>query len=444
MNWLVWLDDLRPRSIAASAIGIMVGSLAIAGCAEQNIGDRPNSSNSSGSASNVSSQGLKLGSLLPVTGDLSAVGPPLLDAVALLVQTVNQCGGVNDAPVTLISEDDQTQPAAGVEAMTKLVEVDRVAGVVGSFPSSVSAAAVEIAVRNQVMLISPASTSPTFTERAKKGDFQGFWARTAPPDTYQAQALAKLAQQRNFQRVSTVVINDDYGIGLEREFTQAFKQQGGTVVNENKPARYDPKATTFESEAALAFANQPDAIAAIIYGETGSLLLKAAYEQGLSQGVQIMLPDGGYSEEFIRQVGKNQAGQFILAGAIGTIPSADGAALTTFSKLWQQTQNKPLSAFVPHAWDAAALLVLAAEAANANTGEGIKSRLQAVAGPPGVPVTDVCQGLAQLRQGAEIDYQGASGKVDIDSNGDVVGSYDVWTVNQDGTLGIIGKVNPTE
>ncbi|HEY9747092.1 MAG TPA: amino acid ABC transporter substrate-binding protein, partial [Allocoleopsis sp.] len=77
-------------------------------------------------------------------------------------------------------------------------------------------------------------------------------------------------------------------------------------------------------------------------------------------------------------------------------------------------------------------------------GEGIKSQLRQVAGPPGTPITDVCDGLARLQKGEQIDYQGASGNVDIDENGDVVSSYDVWTVKDDGTLATIGKVNPTQ
>ncbi|MGB8700836.1 MAG: ABC transporter substrate-binding protein, partial [Thermosynechococcaceae cyanobacterium] len=150
------------------------------------------------------SGGLKLGSLLPSTGDLAPVGQPMIDAVPLLVDAVNQCGGVNGKPIELVAEDDQTDPTAGNAAMTKLTEVDKVAGVVGSFASSVSQAAVDVGVRNKVMLVSPGSTSPVFTERAKKGDFKGFWARTAPPDTYQARALAKLAHDKGLKRVSTV------------------------------------------------------------------------------------------------------------------------------------------------------------------------------------------------------------------------------------------------
>ena len=158
--------------------------------------------------------------------------------------------------------------------MTKLATVDRVGGVVGSFASSVSTAAVSIAVPNKVMLISPGSTSPVFTEKAGKGDYKGYWARTLPPDTYQALALAQLANKKGFKKVSTVVINNDYGVGFEKAFVQAFEKLGGTVVNKNSPTRYDPKATTFDSEAQAAFAGKPDAVLVVAYEETASLLLK--------------------------------------------------------------------------------------------------------------------------------------------------------------------------
>jgi neutral amino acid transport system substrate-binding protein len=395
-------------------------------------------------ATNVqaSTQALKLGSLLPATGDLGPIGQQMSGAVPLVIETVNACGGVNGAPVSLVAEDDETDPRKGTAAMTKLANVDRVAGVVGSFASSVSSAAVPIAVRNKVMLISPGSTSPVFTDRAKKGEFKGFWARTAPPDTYQAEALAQLAKKRGFNKVSTVVINNDYGVGFEKAFVQTFKKLGGTVVNEGRPTRYDPKATTFETEAAAAFAGKPQAVIAVMYEETGSILLKSAYEQGLMQGVQVMLTDGVKSATFPGKVGKKDDGKYIVTGAIGTVPGADGKALTALTQLWKQKKNQAVGEYVPQAWDATALLVLAAQAAKANTGEAIASKLREVSNAPGTAVTDVCKGLELLRKGQDINYQGASGNVDVDANGDVVGVYDVWTVKDDGTLGTIGKISP--
>lgn len=420
-----------PTLMAVAALTSLLGA-----CAGQ-----PNASPAGGSPEAAApADGLKLGALLPTTGDLQSIGQPMSEVLPLAVETINACGGVNGKPVSLVLADDQTDPTVGVEGMTKLVEVDKVAGVVGSFASSVSGAAVDVAVRNKVMMISPGSTSPVFTERAKKGEFQGFWARTAPPDTYQAEALAKLAFERGHKRVATIVINNDYGVGFEQKFIAAFKKLGGTVVNEAKPTRYDPKAATFESEVNAAFSQKPDAVAAILYVESGALLLKAAYEQGLSKGVQIMLTDGMKTDDLAKQVGMGSDGKPIVAGAIGTVPGADGESLTALTELVQRKLNKAPAAFVPQTWDAVMLMALAAQAAGENTGTGIQSKIREVSSGDGEVVTDVCKGLELLKAGKKVNYQGTSGNVDIDENGDVVGNYDVWNVESDGKISIKGKV----
>lgn len=387
-------------------------------------------------------KGLKIGSLLPTTGDLASIGQQMVGSVPLLVETVNACGGVNGEKVSLVEVDDQTDPKAGAAGMTKLATLDKVGGVVGSFASSVSTAAVSVAVPNKVMLISPGSTSPVFTDKAQKGDFKGFWARTAPPDTYQALALAQLAKKKGFKRVSTVVINNDYGVGFEKAFVQTFEKLGGTVVNKDKPVRYDPKAQTFDTEASAAFAGKPDAVLAVLYAETGSLFLKAAYQQGVTKDVQILLTDGVKSDSFPDQVGKGKDGKYILSGSIGTVPGSSGKGLENFNKLWKDKKGTSPGEYAPQAWDAAALLVLAAQAAKENTGVAIASKLREVAAGRGTPVSDVCQGLKLLKEGKQINYQGASGDVDVDTNGDVIGTYDVWTVEDDGKIKVIDKVSP--
>lgn len=157
-----------------------------------------------------------------------------------------------------------------------------------------------------------------------------------------------------------------------------------------------------------------------------------------------MLTDGVYSEEFAKEVGFTSDGKSIISGSLGTVPGADGKALAEFTTLWKEKTGKPITAYVPHTWDATVLLMLAAEAAKANTGEGIQSKIREVATAPGTAVTDPCQGMELIKNGEDIDYQGASGNVDIDENGDVIGSYDVWTVKDDGSLETIDKVTPGE
>ncbi|MGH2414271.1 MAG: ABC transporter substrate-binding protein, partial [Microcystaceae cyanobacterium] len=263
-------DRIQSPLALTLAITTLTTSILTAACQQQQTTSQSNGTPTTAPSpattpTTTSTDGLKLGTLLPTTGDLSSIGQNLPEAVKLAVDTVNACGGVNEKQVTVANQDDETDPAKGSTAMTQLVDVDKVAGVVGSFASSVSSAAVDIAVRNKVMLVSPGSTSPVFTERAKKGEFQGYWARTAPPDTYQAQALAALANKRGFKTASTVVINNDYGVGFEQEFVKAFEKLGGKLTDKDKPVRYDPKAATLDSEAAAAFGDKPDAVAAVLY-----------------------------------------------------------------------------------------------------------------------------------------------------------------------------------
>jgi neutral amino acid transport system substrate-binding protein len=432
-------NSRKKLTLSLALLSIFTGLMTTACQTEETTTESANQTEDAGG----SPEALKLGTLLPTTGDLASIGQNMPKAARLAVDTVNACGGVNEQSVELVQEDSQTDPNAGAAAMSKLAEVDQVAGVVGAFASSVSGASVDIAVRNEVMQISPGSTSPVFTQRAQEGEFNDYWARTAPPDTYQARALAKLANERGFDRVATVVINNDYGVGFEQEFVKAFKEMGGTIVNEDDPVRYDPKATTFDSEAAAAFGNNPDAVLGVLYAETGSLLLRSAYQQGLSEGVTELLTDGVYSEEFVKDVGQTAQGQSIINGALGTVPGASGEALDLLTQKWQEEIGEDVTAFVPHTWDATVLMMLAAEKAGENTGTAIKNNYRDVANSPGTEVSDPCEALELIRNGEEINYQGASGDIQFDENGDTVGSYDVWTVESEGALDVIDKVQPS-
>jgi ABC-type branched-subunit amino acid transport system substrate-binding protein len=401
-------------------------------------GGQSTQTQSNGDASPAASAGngtLKIGTLLPITGDLAQYGGPMQDAAQLAVETINACDGVLGQPINLISEDDQTEPAAGAAAMTKLAEVDQVAGVVGAAGSAVSSAAVDIAVRNQVVEISPASTSPDFTTRAANGDFNGFWFRTAPPDTFQGDALAQLADQEGFQNVAVLGINNDYGNGLIQSFITAFKELGGTVTNESSPTRYAPDATTFDSELSAAFSGNPDAVLLVAYPETGSLVLKAAQEQGLLDGeTQIIMTDGMKTDDLAELVGRTGDGQYIVSGMIGTAPSAGGPAIAQFRDVYTQEFNRDPQVYDPNTWDAVAVLALAAEQAKETTGSALRDAIRDVSNPPGQEVTDVCEALSLVRDGQDINYQGASGSVDFDEQGDVAGSYDIWTITDEGTV----------
>lgn len=444
MNSLI--HALRPFLTFASRGGAIALLLTVAACQTAPETDVDATTDATEDTTEATAAGdggpFRLGTLLPLTGDLAQYGQTMQDTATLFVDTVNTCGGVMGQDIELISEDDQTDPAAGSAGMTKLAEVDEVGAVIGAAGSAVSSAAVDIAVRNEVVQISPSSTSPTFTERAAAGDFEGFWARTAPPDTFQGNALAQLAQEQGFESISILSINNDYGNGLIEAFIPAFEELGGTVVNADNPAKYAENATTFDTELQAAFADAPDAVLIVGYLETGSLILKSAYELGLTGGdTQILLTDGMKSDDLAGNVGQTPDGNFIATGVIGTAPSAGGPAIDDFNALYTERFDRDPNVFDPNTWDAAAVLTLAAEAAQSSDGAAIRDALSDVSNAPGEPVSDVCAALELVRAGEDIDYQGASGTVDFNAEGDVVGSYDVWTITDDGSLEVLSVVN---
>jgi len=87
-------------------------------------------------------------------------------------------------------------------------------------------------------------------------------------------------------------------------------------------------------------------------------------------------------------------------------------------------------------------MMLAAEKGDANTGVAIKNNYRDVANSPGTEVSDPCEAMELVRNGEEINYQGASGDIQFDEFGDTVGSYDVWTVEQQGDLEVVDQVQP--
>lgn len=426
--------DLRLRPLLAYTALVILTGWGMAAC-----GQLPNrtDSNTSPSSATPTPDTLKIGAILPYTGNLAVVGQSMIEVLPLITDQINACGGVNGESLSLVVEDDQSQPNKTAATLTQLIENNQINAAVIGFVSATTPAVVDVAVQNQVPIVSPATTSTSFTERAKQGAFKGYWARTVPSDLYQAKALARLAIERRYKTASTLVANTDDGISFEKAFTTTFEDLGGTVLNQDVPSRYDPKATPPDFYALDAFTpngGKPDALVTSLDAQNGAALLRAAYEMGLTEGTQIMLNGSVQPQTLLQLVGKGYDGKYLLAGAMGIVPGAGGAGKDALNMLWKSQETNKMGMFVAHTWDAIALLALAAQSAGSNDGTAIQKQLRAVSTPPGIEVTDVCNGLRLLKEGQEINYQGASGKLDLDENGDVVGSYDIWTIDNQGNI----------
>lgn len=374
---------------------------------------------------------LKLGMLLSLSGDLARYGRSMQDSTSLLVETVNSCRGVTGQAVQLFLEDDQSNATAGKAAMTRLAN-NQVGAVIGAIGSEVSNATVDLAVKNQIVQISPASANAILTQRALKGQFKGYWFRTMPPEHLQGEALARLAQQQNLKTVKILAIDNDYGNSIIQAFTETAKQLGNPAPLQ--VIRYSPYASIYSIDLMSAFSEQPDAVLVVAQPELGGDLLKAAFESGIwSGGTKVLLSASMRTDGLAKRVGISPDGGYNASNSWG-ISLSSSSALPQFRELYKQRFDRELGLYDPNTWDAAAVIVLAAEAAQSTSASAIQSKITEVASDPGVEVSDICQALALVREGKDINYQGTSGTLDFNQAGDAVGLYDVWTIDHTGAI----------
>jgi PGF-CTERM protein len=388
---------------------------------------------------------VKIGVMQALTGDLGTYGQPMTDGMRLAIKEVNENGGVlGGKTLVLIIEDTQTSEVHAVDAANKLVKVDKVPVIIGTTGSGPSMAIIDITTGNGVLQISSSNTGPDFTTYPDND----LYFRTCPSDALQGRAMARLAVKEGYKTASTLVLNNPYGVGFEKVFVEEFEALGGTVL---ESVRYDPAATTFDSEVEKACKSKPDFVMLCSYPQTGSVILKTAYEKGYMEDIDWLLSEGLRDETLAGMVGKDVAGNYIIAGFKGTTPDprAAGPSYETFKQNYIAEYGREPTTYCSNSYDAAAVVALAIEKAGKAEGTAIRDSIRDIANPPGEEVSDIGEALRLIREGKEINYQGASGEITFDENGDVFGVYCEFTVADDGSvklgeaIPLEGEVTPT-
>lgn len=379
---------------------------------------------------------IKIGILMPLTGDLGFLGGAMADSGKLAVKQINEAGGILGQQVEVIIADTQTDPVAAREAMDKLVNVDRVAIVVGAAGSTNSFAALEVAMAGQVAMISPSSTSPRFTTH----DDGGYFHRTAPSDALQGAVMAQLAYNDGHRKAATLALNNDYGQAFIEVFVESFRARGGEVVEQ---VLYDPQGTTFTSEVNRIGASGADVVILVGYPETGAAILREAYQQGALDKMEFLLSEGLQDNELANLVGKDASGKFIIEGLRGTAPMATGPLRDSFFAAFAaEYGQEPAGPFDAHTYDAAIIALLAVEKAGSTNGPAVRDAIRQVSSPPGTQTSDIAEALRMIRAGQDVDFDGASGTLNMSEVGDVLSDYELWTIDAEGKVSRIGQVTP--
>lgn len=391
----------RARSIVGGIALASVSALVLAGCAGG--GGTAEPSDSAAPAEDLT---LKIGTVLPQTGSLAFLGPPEEAGVQLAVNEVNDAASGLTVDATFGDSGDADNKA--FETTVPKLQSEGVSAMIGAASSGVTKLFLDSNVSEGIITFSPANTSPDFTT----WDDNGLYWRTAPSDLLQGEVLGNLIAEDGHKNIGIIYQNDAYGTGLNTVVKEVFESSGGTVVAE---ASYNDGDASFDAQVATVSAANPDAIVLITFDQFATI---APLLVNAGQSAENFYLVDGNLKQWGADVGVS------LEGAKGTTPGPvlEDDFQARLNDAWTAEGNPELEdySYAAESYDAVILLALAALNAGSTDAADIAANLQEVSG--GTGEGEKCSSYAEcadiILAGDTADYDGYSGPVTFDENGD--------------------------
>ncbi|MFD6951253.1 branched-chain amino acid ABC transporter substrate-binding protein [Nocardiopsis sp. TSRI0078] len=360
------------------------------------------------------------GILYPQTGNLSFLGPPQITAAEYAISEINEAGGILGSEVPKIVQGDEAgDNAQANEAANSLVS-DEVNAVIGAAASGMTQATYDTITGAEIVQCSGSNTSAALSDI----EDNGYYFRTAPSDLLSAVVMARKIVEGGNQNVAIVARADDYGGGYAQALQAELESLGAqVVVNET----YDPMATTFDSVVNSVANEDPDAVALIAF-EEGAQVISQFLESDI-EGEQIFVTDGLNDPQLGETV--NQENPDSVNGITGIAPSADNPEFS--EGLRSFNEELEVFQFAPQVYDCVTVIALAAEAAGSVNPSEYVAELPNVSRPEGTECSSFSECRDLLADGEEINYQGTSGNIDFDDNGDpTAATFEIFHYGDDG------------
>lgn len=360
------------------------------------------------------------GLLYPQTGNLAFLGPPQIASVEYAISEINEAGGILGTEVPAVIEADEAGDSAQANEAANALVSDGVNAVIGAAASGMTQATYDTITAAEIVQCSGSNTAAELSNI----DDNGYFFRTAPSDLLSAVVMARKIVDEGYQTVAIVARADDYGGGYASALEQELEGLGAEVVTNDT---YDPEATTFDSVVNNVGNKEPDAVALIAF-EEGAQVIAQMLEGGV-EGDQLFVTDGLNDPTLGETV--NQDDPDSVKGITGIAPSADNpdfnSGLTEFAPELTAFQ------FAPQIYDCVVAIALAAEAAGSVKASDYVAELSNISRPEGTECTSFAECRDLLADGEEIDYQGASGNIDFDDNGDpTAATFEIFHYGDDG------------
>ncbi len=376
---------------------------------------------------------VKIGALIPLTGGLASYGEYMQYAIDVAVEEINENGGVLGKEVEVVVKNTETNPDVAGEAAQELVD-EGIRIIIGAAASSSTIEASEVTIPNECVLIAPPSTSPDITTL----DDNDLVFRTCPSDLFQGKVMAKYLHDQGKTSIVALYINNSYGIGLKNVLYQEFAALGGeTLKSVSYPEEFSilpPESIDFLPYIDTLYARNADVVVLIAYDEGGIAVHKEAEER--DDVIEWFGCDGIMTQGFL-----DNAGTY-AEGIKGTAPyHEEDEYYDDFRERYSEKAGCDPITFIPNTYDAVILAALAIEHAGTwEDGIAIRDALREVASG-GTAVRTFADAVEKLQAGEDIDYNGISGTLDFDENGDVEAPYEIWEV-QSGEFVHVEVVTP--
>lgn len=347
---------------------------------------------------------LRIGALNPVTGSGSPYGGGMQKAIIMAAGEVNAAGGVVGRKIEIFAEDSETSPEAGVLAAKKLIDVNKVQALLGTWSSGVTAAVMPLTDAAGILHATNAGASNIVSSK-------GLMFRYSALSVEVGVSLGTMIAKRGFSRLATMAINNPSGREITAGARTGWEKSGKHLVAD---VVYEANLPSYRSEIQKVLSANPDAIALGGYLSDFTVILRETRQAG--SNVKFFVPAWTVNEKLIEALG---AAAMEGVMTYDYVAALDSEAFKTFAvKFKNATAIDPTGNYYACcAYDMMVVVALAAEAASGKG--GLAGSMRTVANPPGIVVNDVAHGLQLLREGKKINYEGVSGSNDFDAIGNV-------------------------
>ena len=360
----------------------------------------------------VNAETIKLGVILGFTGPIESLAPDMAAGAELAIKEVSASGALlGGSTVTAVRGDTTCTDSAAATATTeRLVTSDKINAIVGGDCSGVTTAMLQnVAIANGIVMVSPSATSPALSTIEDNGLF----FRTAPSDARQGQVLTTILKEKGVKSAAMTYTNNDYGKGLANSIKTNFEKAGGKITI--SAAHEDGKGDYTAEVGALAAAGGDVLIVAGYLDQGGKGIIQAALDTGAFE--TFVLPDGMIGDSLPMAIGKD------LNGSYGTVPGTNSPGAAKYGDMAKAGGFKA-GPFSSESYDAAALIMLAMQAAGSSESQKFKAKIMDVANAPGTKIYpgELAKALKILKDGGAVDYVGASA-VELIGAGESAGNY---------------------